>query len=325
VRDQLIQFDRIEGDGSDSQAGRASSTIYIYKMFLAKEKVLYKTLNMMKRQNQSFVGYFWAPIEKENEIKNALQNFTAAKIVAYENHSIPKPTYIKVTDFTYVFQLIVDTYGVPSYLEANPALISIVTFPFFFGMMFGDIGHGSIVLMAGIYLTLFADRLKGTVAAPVLPFRYIFLLMGIMATYSGFVYNEYFAIPIQLFDSCYQYERDQFSGSVKVNDTFTATVTSDYLQKRRSIDCTYPFGQDPAWGLTTTRLSFVNGVKMKMSVIFGIFHMSLGILCKGTNSIYFKRYLEFFFEVCAGLVILLGLFGFMDALIIAKWFMPFNI
>jgi hypothetical protein len=41
LRDQLIQFDKIEGD---ADAG-SSSTIYIYKMFLAKEKALYRTLN----------------------------------------------------------------------------------------------------------------------------------------------------------------------------------------------------------------------------------------------------------------------------------------
>lgn len=46
LRDQLIQFDKIEGDGGDER--KASSTIYIYKMFLAKEKALYKTLNQMK-------------------------------------------------------------------------------------------------------------------------------------------------------------------------------------------------------------------------------------------------------------------------------------
>lgn len=30
-------------------------------MFLAKEKALYKTLNMMRLSNQTLIGYFWAP------------------------------------------------------------------------------------------------------------------------------------------------------------------------------------------------------------------------------------------------------------------------
>lgn len=47
LREQLMIFDRATGDD-----GKYTSTIYIYKMFLAKEKALYKTLNMMKPYNQ---------------------------------------------------------------------------------------------------------------------------------------------------------------------------------------------------------------------------------------------------------------------------------
>ena len=32
-------------------------------------------------------------------------------------------------------------YGVPRYKEANPMIFTIVTFPFLFGVMFGDVGH----------------------------------------------------------------------------------------------------------------------------------------------------------------------------------------
>lgn len=59
LRDQLLQFDKIDGE-DDSNI----STIYIYKMFLAKEKALYQTFNMMKWQAQTFTGYFWAPVDE---------------------------------------------------------------------------------------------------------------------------------------------------------------------------------------------------------------------------------------------------------------------
>ena len=39
-----------------------------------------------------------------------------------------------------LLQSIVNTYGVPRYREANPALFTAVTFPFLFGVMYGDIG-----------------------------------------------------------------------------------------------------------------------------------------------------------------------------------------
>jgi len=64
VRDQLLQFDKIEGADDEGQDNNNISTIYIYKMFLSKERALYQTLNMMKWQAQTFTGYFWAPVDE---------------------------------------------------------------------------------------------------------------------------------------------------------------------------------------------------------------------------------------------------------------------
>jgi vacuolar-type H+-ATPase subunit I/STV1 len=64
---------------------------------------------------------------------------------------------------------------------------------------------------------------------------------------------------------------------------------------------------------------------MKLSVIMGIVHMSMGIIIKGTNAIYFNKIPVLVFEVCTGLIILLGLFGWMDLLIISKWFISVDI
>jgi vacuolar-type H+-ATPase subunit I/STV1 len=99
LKEQLRNFDKISDSDDSEQQGKAS-TIYIYKMFLAKEKALYQTLNQMKWQNQSFIGYFWAPLEKENDIRQQLQGQTATKIMLHENHNIPEPTFFKNNEFS---------------------------------------------------------------------------------------------------------------------------------------------------------------------------------------------------------------------------------
>lgn len=67
------------------------------------------------------------------------------------------PTFIKRTPFTFAAQEIVEAYGIPRYLEYNPGVFTTVTYPFTFAIMFGDTGHGFLLLVFALYL-LFMER-----------------------------------------------------------------------------------------------------------------------------------------------------------------------
>jgi len=79
-------------------------------------------------------------------------------------------------------------------------------FPFKFGVMFGDIGHGGLLLIMGIYLVLGNKR----ILADKNPFmvlseaRFLILLMGWFAFFSGWMYNDFFSMPINLFGTCWE-------------------------------------------------------------------------------------------------------------------------
>ena len=42
---------------------------------------------------------------------------------------------------------------------------------------------------------------------------------------------------------------------------------------------------------------------MKMAVIMAFFHMSMGMICKGLNAIYFKKWQVLIFEVITGFIV----------------------
>ena len=46
------------------------------------------------------------------------------------------------------------------YKEINPGLFAVIFFPFMFGIMFGDIGHGGVFLAVAIGLVKYSDYLK---------------------------------------------------------------------------------------------------------------------------------------------------------------------
>jgi V-type H+-transporting ATPase subunit a len=75
-----------------------------------------------------------------------------------KDHTLTPPTSFQLNDFTWSFHEIVVTYGTPNYREVNPTVFNIVTFPFLFGIMFGDIGHGALLMMLAIYLCLRNER-----------------------------------------------------------------------------------------------------------------------------------------------------------------------
>jgi len=171
------------------------------------------------------------------------------RVSPFTGHNIKRPTCIKTNDVTGVYQQIVDTYGIPSYLEANPALLTIVTFPFFFGMMFGDMGHGSLVLILGGILVLAGPaRLKGTLFEAFAEARYLLLLMGVMATYCGFIYNEWFAIPTNFFGSCYDLNEEACLSPQRVaplppnGKIGIVPCESKPIYRRSDSFCVYPVG-----------------------------------------------------------------------------------
>jgi len=50
------------------------------------------------------------------------------------------------------FQDLVTNYGYPSYYESDPTLVTALTFSLLFGAMFGDVGHGLLLVVAGVLL-----------------------------------------------------------------------------------------------------------------------------------------------------------------------------
>ena len=117
-----------------------------WKWTVMQEKATYHTLNLLKSDVCGMLrGEGWV-------IRSALEDvrYQVTKAHSSSDKSMPSlvdhvtgvwptpPTFFETNKFTDSFQNFVDTYGVPRYREINPAVFTAVTFPFLFGIMYGD-------------------------------------------------------------------------------------------------------------------------------------------------------------------------------------------
>jgi V-type H+-transporting ATPase subunit a len=288
-----------------------------------REKACYHSLNMFKSDVQGMLrGEGWVISDQLTAVTESINKAHANMDMAMPSliDKVPRPwptppTHFTTNKFTYAYQEFVNTYGIPRYREANPALFTAATFPFLFGVMYGDIGHGLFLFAGGLFL-LYNEKANDNaklseMAGGMHMGRYMIAMMGFMAVYAGFVYNDCFSLGMDLFGTRYRFE-GQDDGEVESGDV----GYNLYAGSNKSV---YPFGLDPIWHVCSNELLFFNSFKMKISVIMGIFQMFLGTILKGVNSVFFGEWLDLFFEVIPMIAFSASLFLYMVVLIFLKW------
>uniref|UniRef100_A0A8C1X1V4 V-type proton ATPase subunit a n=1 Tax=Cyprinus carpio TaxID=7962 RepID=A0A8C1X1V4_CYPCA len=309
---------------------KASESVYIWVIQVKKMKAIYHILNLCSFDvtNKCLIAEVWCPVNDLPALRRALEDRKSGSTVPSFVNRIPSsdtpPTLIRTTKFTSGFQNIVDAYGVSSYREVNPAPYTIITFPFLFAVMFGDLGHGIIMALFALWMVLYENdrKLKKTrneIWNIFFEGRYIILLMGIFSVYTGLIYNDCFSKSLNLFGSGWNvramYDHGGWNEHTVRSNSFLAldpNVTGVF-------NGPYPLGIDPIWNLASNRLTFLNSYKMKMSVIVGIIHMTFGVVLGVFNHLHFRRTFNLYLIFIPELLFLLCLFGYLVFMIIYKW------
>ncbi|KAB1251322.1 V-type proton ATPase 116 kDa subunit a isoform 3 [Camelus dromedarius] len=328
--------------------GRVQRLLPPWQVQIRKMKAVYLALNQcsVSTTHKCLIAEAWCATQDLPTLQQALQDSSSEAGVSAVVHRIPcrdmPPTLIRTNRFTASFQGIVDAYGVGRYQEVNPgerhrmgvladrvdplptAPYTIITFPFLFAVMFGDVGHGLLMFLFALAMVLAENRpavktAQNEIWQTFFGGRYLLLLMGLFSVYTGFIYNECFSRATAIFPSGWSVAA--MANQSGWSDAFLAqhpllaldpNVTGVFLGP-------YPFGIDPIWSLAVNHLSFLNSFKMKMSVILGVTHMTFGVVLGVFNHLHFGQWHRLLLETLPELVFLLGLFGYLVFLIAYKW------
>ena len=281
-RDQIHEVNARLGDLSsvlqntkrtlDAELTQISRSLQAWTIIVKKEKAVYETLNRLSydQARKTLIAEAWCPTNALPLIKSTLHDVTdraglsVPSIVNELRTSKTPPTFVRTNKFTEGFQTIINAYGTAKYQEVNPGLPTIVTFPFLFAVMFGDLGHGFIMTLAALAMISFERTLSKRKLDEIFSMafygRYIMLMMGVFSMYTGLIYNDAFSKPLTLFPSQWEWPSDFQEGQ-----TVDASLNNKGYR--------YPFGLDWGWHGTENDLLFSNSYKMKLSILMGWAHV----------------------------------------------------
>jgi len=306
-----------------------------------KIKAIYYTLNLFNYNmaEKCLIAECWCPVKDMSKIQEALRAGTemcgssVPSILQKRDTTRTPPTFNRTDNFTSSFQAIIDAFGVARYGEINPAPFTIITFPFLYGVMFGDIGHGFIMFLFALVLVLrekYYMNQKGESDIFDMTFggRYMILLMGLFSIYAGFMYNETFSRSLNMFGTAWDVTAMKYPDSLLGNvsavqlDPVVFGVYRGYPEATGYLNGTgnpYQYGMDPIWQSAENKISFQNSYKMKSAVIMGFVQMLFGLSLALVNHLYFKDKMSIFCEWIPQMIFLWCLVGYLCVIIIYKW------
>ncbi|CAB3225208.1 unnamed protein product [Arctia plantaginis] len=290
-----------------------------------KSKAIYHQMNMFDLDITSkvLIGQCWVP---DVDLEVVHSTFTKCchdlqtnveSFISKREHNLVPPTYHRVNNFTRGFQNLINAYGDSAYRELNPGLYTVITFPFLFGVMFGDVGHGMIMFIFGIWMCVnekkfIAENSTNEIWNIIFGGRYVILLMGAFSIFTGLCYNDCFGLP-------FTFGRSYFRNHKSVEELSRGEMIDvDPAGKTGSV---YLLGLDPIWSLSKNKIMMDNSIKMKLSIIIGVVHMIFGVVLSLVNFCYFKRCYSILLQFIPEVVFLSFLFFWLVIMIFYKWFL----
>jgi len=146
----------------------------------------------------------WMPSSKVGMIRSELKKICADEVIVRDWASRNAPTRLQNPKIPVlsIFEKLTMGFGVPKSDEVDPTVLWLVTYPLFFGFMFGDVGNGLVVMIVssifyiqkkrGLVISDNAYGGLGSVFSMVIQGSALLILSGASAFVVGFLYGTVF-------------------------------------------------------------------------------------------------------------------------------------
>ncbi len=191
LREKLEQIEsRIRRIGLDNLSRIAEIANRIDEVLL-----VLKMKSYCRTTDRTWLISGWIPSNLVDRFVRAIRERTRNRVVVevvdadkliQTRTDIEVPVLIEHSPALKPFETLVHTYGIPSYKSIDPTPFLGLTFLFMFGMMFGDVGHGLALVIAGMITAIRSKKWRN---------------IGLLGTYCGlasmifgFLYGSLFGL-----------------------------------------------------------------------------------------------------------------------------------
>jgi V/A-type H+/Na+-transporting ATPase subunit I len=177
----------------DSLARDATRELPALEASVHAERLLWESEQLFPRTQATVLVTGWIPARDTPVLLECVQNVTGGRcaidIAPPEN--VPEeqiPVLLHYARLLQPFATLVRGFGLPRYHELSPTLFVALSSLLMFGMMFGDVGHGAVLIAAGLLATLVspAARRHGITL--------LLVSAGLASSLFGVIYGSYFGI-----------------------------------------------------------------------------------------------------------------------------------
>ena len=117
---------------------------------------LAEAIRRFPKHGEVFLISGWVPASDLDRVRKAVESAAghpiAMEVLKADANRQSVPTLVRSPRWLQPFEELVTTFGISSYNELDPTLIVTVSFLIMYGMMFGDLGHGLLLLLTGLWL-----------------------------------------------------------------------------------------------------------------------------------------------------------------------------